>query len=542
MINIKNIEKLKENNMLEAKKAQAGLPHSIWTTYSSFANTLGGMIILGVEEQTDKSLNVVGLSNPEKIVQDFWNTINNLSKVSTNIIPSKNVIIEKINDNNIVIIQVPRADRNDRPVYIGDNPLVGTYRRNGDGDYKCTSEEVKAMMRDAYFKTQDMKLIDTMDLSVLDFDSIKRYRNRMKIHRPGHVWETLDDKDFLYKIGAIGKSLNGKFHPTGAGLLMFGYEYEIVKEFPFYFLDYQENFDYDNRWTDRIISTSGDWSGNLYDFYFRVYNKISQTLKVPFKLVGGDRIDDTPVHKAIREALANSLINADYYERQGVKIIRNKDSISISNPGGFRIELETALSGGISDPRNSVLIKIFNLIDIGERAGSGIPNIFNVWENQGWNRPLIKESFNPNRVTLLLSTEEKKFEKSNYKRPTIQTGDKMPVIETDDKKTIIKTGDKKVAIKTGDKKVAIKTGDKKPVIKTGDKRPAIKNNNMLNFNKEETISLYLYENKNAKNADITKLLGLKPSRVREILKNMVDKGIIIAEGNNKSRVYKLKEQ
>jgi hypothetical protein len=39
-----------------------------------------------------------------------------------------------------------------------------------------------------------------------------------------------------------------------------------VKEYPNYFLDYQEQFDADNRWTDRIVSSSGDWSGNVYDF------------------------------------------------------------------------------------------------------------------------------------------------------------------------------------------------------------------------------------------------------------------------------------
>lgn len=32
---------------------------------------------------------------------------------------------------------------------------------------------------------------------------------------------------------------------------------------------------------------------------------------------GGDRIEDTPVHKALREALANCLINADYYGTRG---------------------------------------------------------------------------------------------------------------------------------------------------------------------------------------------------------------------------------
>ena len=94
---------------------------------------------------------------------------------------------------------------------------------------------------------------------------------------------------------------------------MFGNEYDIVREFNAYFLDYQEQYDADTRWTDRIISSSGDWSGNVYDFYFRVYNKLIQDIKVPFKMDGGTRIDDTPVHQALREALANCLVNADYY-------------------------------------------------------------------------------------------------------------------------------------------------------------------------------------------------------------------------------------
>lgn len=104
---------------------------------------------------------------------------------------------------------------------------------------------------------------------------------------------------------------------------MFGNEYDIVREFNTYFLDYQEQYDADTRWTDRIISSSGDWSGNVYDFYFRVYNKLIQDIKVPFKMDGGTRVDDTPVHQALREALANCLVHADYYGRQGLVIIKS---------------------------------------------------------------------------------------------------------------------------------------------------------------------------------------------------------------------------
>ena len=253
MLDFSNIQKYRENNRIEAKKALGGLPRSIWETYSAFANTLGGVILLGVEEYADKSLHPVNLPDPERMVRDFWNAINNPSKASINILTDRNVQIVEIEGNRIIEITVPRAERGVKPVYIAGNPLTGSYRRNGEGDYRCTREEVQAMLRDAAAKTQDMIVLETMGLDVFDYDSLHRYRNRMKNHRPGHVWEELSDVDFLYKLGAVGRGENGQLHPTAAGLLMFGYEYEIVKEFPHYFLDYQERMDDTTRWTDRIV-------------------------------------------------------------------------------------------------------------------------------------------------------------------------------------------------------------------------------------------------------------------------------------------------
>ena len=89
---------------------------------------------------------------------------------------------------------------------------------------------------------------------------------------------------------------------------MFGEEYHIVREFPEYFLDYREMLDPTIRWTDRLQSSSGDWSGNVFDFFFRVNSKIAKDIKKPFKLEGITRVDDTPVHKAVREALVNCLV------------------------------------------------------------------------------------------------------------------------------------------------------------------------------------------------------------------------------------------
>lgn len=104
-------------------------------------------------------------------------------------------------------------------------------------------------------------------------------------------------------------------------------------------------------------------------------------------------------NKAMREALANCLIN---YGRGGLVIIKRRGEITMSNPGHFRIEIAAAKSGGLSDPRNGAMMKLLNMIDIGERAGSGIPNIFRVWHDQRWSEPTITQTFSPDRTTLLL--------------------------------------------------------------------------------------------------------------------------------------------
>lgn len=485
MIDLNNLGQYRENNRIEAKKALGGLPHSIWETYSAFANTLGGLILLGVEEHADKSLHAIDLPDPEKLVKEFWDAVNNPNKASVNILSNRHVRIENAEGKRIVVIDVPPAQRYYKPVYVDGNPVSGTYRRNGEGDYRCSDEELHAMYRDASMKTQDMLVLDNMDASVFCPESIHAYRQRMLLSRPNHVWESLDNEDFLMKMGAMGIGEDGKPHPTAAGLLMFGYEYEIVREYPQFFLDYREEYDDTHRWTDRIISSSGDWSGNVFDFYYRVYNRMQLDIKTPFELSGGFRVDDTPVHKAVREALANCLINADYYGRGGLVILKRRGEITLTNPGHFRIDIAAAKSGGLSDPRNGAMLKLFNMIDIGERAGSGIPNIFRVWREQKWSEPTFTQSFSPDRTTLTLPLSP-----------------------------------------TGDNESAIKIGD--------NSNPAIR------MVKRQMIVDYLTDHAVAKTSEIADYLGLKPSRVRDYLAELISEGIVVPEGGNRNRTYRLK--
>ena len=87
---IKEILLKGERVTLECKKAKSEMPKSIWQTFSAFANTIGGMILLVVDENMQekdiqKRYQIIGVDEPRKIVTDFWNTLNS-DKVNENIL------------------------------------------------------------------------------------------------------------------------------------------------------------------------------------------------------------------------------------------------------------------------------------------------------------------------------------------------------------------------------------------------------------------------------------------------------------------------
>jgi len=186
---------------------------------------------------------------------------------------------------------------------------------------------------------------------------------------------------------------------------MFGRLRSILDVVPNYIVDYQEHSKSfpEKRWIDRV-TTDFTWSGNIYDFYRRVILKLTVDLKIPFQIINNERMDDSLVHQALREALVNTLIHADYTGRLSILIIKHTDLFEFRNPGIFRISKEDAIRGGYSDCRNRTMQKMFQLIGLGEQAGSGIPKIYSGWSSQHWKAPIYKELIEKNQITLQLPT------------------------------------------------------------------------------------------------------------------------------------------
>lgn len=408
MIDLEEIFKSSEKVNIEVKAAQGGIPANIWETYSSFANTFGGTIILGIKEDKEtKRFIPVGVSEPQKMLADIWNTLNNRQKISANILLEHHVYVAECDGLEYIIIEVPRADRRDKPIFVGTDMFRGSFKRNHEGDYHCTKEDVKAMIRDQSETSADSLVLDNISVDVLNAESIKSYRSRFKSIREGHIWNELPTNEFLMKIGAAKISdADGKIHPTLGGLIFFGEFINIMDELPNFFLDYREKMSAETRWSDRVCSGDGDWSGNVFDFYYRVIDRLTADVKRPFMLDEKlTRIDDTPIHKGLRECLANALIHADYYGRRGIVIDKEFRKVTISNPGTFRIDINEAIAGGISDARNSKIFNMFSLINVGERSGIGLCDVYSAWKSCGYKQPEFIESVAPDRITLILNIE-----------------------------------------------------------------------------------------------------------------------------------------
>ena len=394
---------------LEAKRAtgrngRGELPRSFFETYSAMANTNGGIIFLGIEEKPKGIFSAVGIPEPEPVLKSLWDNLNNKNQVSVNLLADKMVLVKKFQGKNVIQVSVPRALRNQRPVYIGKNPFEGTYRRNYEGDYHCDSDAVRRIIADAGDESRDAILLENFDLNDLDLGTLKAYRNRFKATKLDHPWIEQEDALFLRSIGAWAKDRDTKREGlTLAGLLMFGRMRSILEAVPNYVVDYQERPEDTGeiRWTDRI-TTDGSWSGNVYDFYRLTIQRLSRDLKVPFKLKNLARVDDTPVHEALREALINALIHADYSGRISILVVKGPDMFIFRNPGTMRLPAEDAIRGGESDCRNRYLQKMFQLIGYGEQAGSGVPKIYRNWKQQLWQAPDLKERFDPDVTEIIL--------------------------------------------------------------------------------------------------------------------------------------------
>lgn len=410
-LHIESLLSQTESDDLEFKSAAGGFPGSFWDTYSAFANTDGGTIILGVAEKNGRfHLDSLTDEQINKYQKDFWNNVNNKSTISCNLLRSDDLKVVEYKGHKIMTFYIPKAHREQRPVYRTTQPYNGTFKRNFEGDYKCTQREVQRMFADAdVSRPADSRILKNYSLDDIDKASLQQYRQLFSIAKPDHPWLALTDLDLLKKLGGYRRDRETNEEGfTVAGLLMFGKTEAITDNacVPDFFPDYQEKLSDDPnvRWTNRICP-DGTWEANLFQFYRLVLPRLQAVLPKPFILEDNIRKDETPAHIAIREAFINFCIHTDYSENATMTIRLFKTKLEFSNPGTLLVSKQQYYQGGDSVCRNKALQTMFMLLGSAEKAGSGVDKILQGWKESNWKAPVLVTKSQPDKVELTLHME-----------------------------------------------------------------------------------------------------------------------------------------
>ena len=411
---MRNIKNLEEDVHTEFKKAKKGVPDDMWPTVSAFANTDGGSIFLGYTEikKDGKAVGYkpTGVNDSAAMVKSILDTANNPRKLYPNVIYENNIEIKQFKNNiEIVKVYIPKVPFKDRPVYIkGD--IKNVFKRVGTGDRLANDSDIKAMLRDAA-GDDSMETLDGFDISDLNLIDLQNYKAYYADKNDDIEAVSMNNDEFLREIGLIRKDRKtNEFKLTRAALLLFGKYNSIQDEYPNFMLDLiVKHNPSDVDYIDRIYTSINKNSpNNIYSFFNQAYAKLQALVENGFELNGITREDNgTKFLRAIREALVNTLVHADYHSNQSIQIIWFDNSIIFKNPGELLVSKDKFFDKTDSTPRNGLIFQIFVEAKLGEHTGSGGYRILKTMQSLNLQIPDLKTS--PQQTELILwriTTEE----------------------------------------------------------------------------------------------------------------------------------------
>lgn len=372
----------------EVKQALRRVPSNAWETVSAFANTLGGVIVLGLAEGDGPSdWRVEGIENPEAMVQDIRNTLRNRQKINVEACRNDDIWIEPYGLKKLVIVRVPPATRSQKPVFLNSNPDAAWVRR-GEADVQCTYDELARMRRERSSRSADAEVLPFLTLEDFDVNTIDAFQKLSANSRPELPHHGRTGKAYLESIGAWRHDREqGRDGPTFAGIMMFGTNSAIQAIRLDHMIDYQRlpiNATPARRWSDRL-----QWSGNLFEAWEHIFQRLVRGLPTPFRLQGAQRVDRPDGLDSLREAFVNLLVHTDYRERGDAVIKHRDDGYGFRNPGDSWVDLRYLGLEGRSERRNPEIAKMFDLVGLADRAGSGFIRIQDEWKSLGYRKPQV---------------------------------------------------------------------------------------------------------------------------------------------------------
>lgn len=366
-----------DHSTCEVKRAQGGLPATVWETLSAFANAQGGTLILGVDEK--QGFSVVGVRDPGQIESQLGAVCEDLEpKVRADI---QTIAIE---GKHVVVAEIPPTPRDQRPCHKRSlGPWAGSRYRVADGDRKLTDYEVSVLLANRTEQRFDVAPVAHASPDDLDATALTGFLNRIREIK-GSIFTRMGDLECLKMLNVL-TAHEGRLVPTLAGLLAFGlYPQRYEPQLNVTIVAYPNSDPAipGSRGERFIENRSVD--GSIPHMVIESIKVLKRNMRRRSIVTGIFRTDEWEYpEEVLREALVNALVHRDYSEHargMQVQVELYPDRLIIRNPGGLYgpVTLSALGTSTISSSRNRALLKILEDTPMGdghmvcENRGTGI--------------------------------------------------------------------------------------------------------------------------------------------------------------------------
>ena len=364
---------------VEVKNSRGGLPKSLRETLSSFSNTRGGVVILGLDEA--RGFAPAGLPNPAKIAADLG------SMCSSEMEPPLRPLIgiHQFEGEQVVIAEIPELDPAQRPCfYAGAGMTKGSFVRVSDGDRRLSAYEVQVMLSSRGQPRDDEQAVPASSIEGLVPASVDTLVARLRTSRP-YAFKDLDRLAVLRRAKVLVPGQGGEDAVSLAGLLALGsYPQETFPQLMVTFVHYPTvtgaQFASGERFLDNV-TLEGPIPVMVRDTLGAIRRNMSRRAVIAD--AGRQDIWEYP-ETALREAVVNALVHRDLSgSARGtqIQVEMYPDRLVIKNPGGLfgPVTIDSLGEEGISSARNATLIKLLEDVHLPgetrtvcENRGSGI--------------------------------------------------------------------------------------------------------------------------------------------------------------------------
>lgn len=397
-----------EKDVVEFKNGKDKIPFSLYETYSAFANTKGGTIYLGIQEEDKPPHKIIGVNNAQQKRKQLFDIFNNKQKVSCCLVNEEDVEIISTLEGDIISIYVHEATRQNKPVFINGD-LSQSFVRNDSGDHIMSPEKIESLLNDRNEMRYDQRPNKYgITINDLDTESVNEFIKIIKSAGKLSFNDSLDAYGILQRCGGVARDeKTGEYVLNNGAVMFFGKTSDVMTIAPYLWLDYTYSLDNSERWEERVTSKDLSFEGNIFQFYNRAVKKCISNGPSPYLVEGVQDVGKKKVEEMIREAFANAISNIDLFDQTGLVIKQTSKALVLKNAGTMIVPLEDALRGGVSKPRNPALFSFFQAMGTFDHGGYGIPSIYDTSKLLGYLSPQLIEDKEENYTKLVINFRKK---------------------------------------------------------------------------------------------------------------------------------------